>query len=448
MKKLLKNRLGVKFAFVLFLFVLLQIPTAMISDLISERSYRQESVIEDIARSSSGEQRIVGPILIAHYSETKIEDGKDVRKDYRRFFLPKTFGAKAHLDSFEKYRGIYHARLYKAQTSLSGSFDLSELGFLKDFDIEEVSLIVGIQDSRGLIRLDEMTLNGKKLVLSPGTGLTPLPQGFHSKIQIENFDSTQPVHFNLNFLLQGMGRLNVTPIGDRTSVEISSSWPHPSFVGDYLPISTEVNESGFVAKWSSNNFSTNISSHVQSCLSNESSCFHHDERQMGVTLIEPVDHYLKSHRAINYSLLVITLVFASFFFLELFQARPVHPVQYGFVGIALALFYLMLISMSEHIGFNWAYSLSAISSTLLLSTYVGGMLSSTKQGAIFGISLMTLYAILFGLLQAESYALLMGTLLCFAILSLVMTLTRRVNWYDRNKTQQTVETDEVENEHQ
>lgn len=150
---------------------------------------------------------------------------------------------------------------------------------------------------------------------------------------------------------------------------------------------------------------------------------------MGVELIDPVDHYLKSHRAINYSLLVITLVFASFFLLELFQARPVHPVQYGFVGLALALFYLLLISLSEHTGFNWAYVISVLASTCLLSVYVGGMLDNTKQGTVFGASLLCLYGLLFGLLEAESYALLMGTLLCFVILSVVMVITRNVDWY-------------------
>jgi inner membrane protein len=198
-------------------------------------------------------------------------------------------------------------------------------------------------------------------------------------------------------------------------------------------VSSEVSEDGFNAQWASNNFSTNIAQLFQSCLSSNHACHELEQRQMGVDLIDPVDHYLKSHRAVNYSLLVITLVFASFFLLELFQARPVHPVQYGFIGLALALFYLLLISMSEHLGFNWAYVVSAVASTGLLCVYVSGMLSNTKHGAIFGACLLTLYGLLFGLLQAESYALVMGTLLCFAILSFTMVITRNIDWYARNK---------------
>ncbi|EGQ7647627.1 TPA: cell envelope integrity protein CreD [Vibrio alginolyticus] len=433
MKKILNNQLGTKFAFVLFLFVLLQIPLSMVTGLISERSYRQDEVRNDIARSSSGEQRIIGPFIMVNYTETSYRDDKVQIKERRKFLLPSTFDMSANLDSFEKYRGIYRARLYKAQVALKGTFDADELAALQGLDIDNMSLVVGIEDSRGLIRLDDMTMASSDIEVAPGTGLDQLPQGFHSVLTPADLNAKQPLAFDLNFLLQGMGQLQVTPIGSQTTVELSSAWAHPSFIGDYLPVSSEVSEDGFNAQWASNNFSTNIAQLFQSCLSSNHACHELEQRQMGVDLIDPVDHYLKSHRAVNYSLLVITLVFASFFLLELFQARPVHPVQYGFIGLALALFYLLLISMSEHLGFNWAYVVSAVASTGLLSVYVSGMLSNTKHGAIFGVCLLTLYGLLFGLLQAESYALVMGTLLCFAILSFTMVITRNIDWYARNK---------------
>ncbi|EGQ9110775.1 cell envelope integrity protein CreD [Vibrio alginolyticus] len=436
MKKILNNQLGTKFAFVLFLFVLLQIPLSMVTGLISERSYRQDEVRNDIARSSSGEQRIIGPFIMVNYTETSYRDDKVQIKERRKFLLPSTFDMSANLDSFEKYRGIYRARLYKAQVVLKGTFDADDLAALQGLDIDNMSLVVGIEDSRGLIRLDDMTMASSYIEVAPGTGLNQLPQGFHSDLTLADLNPAQPLAFDLNFLLQGMGQLQVTPIGSQTTVELSSTWAHPSFIGDYLPVSSEVSEDGFNAQWASNNFSTNIAQLFQSCLSSNHACHELEQRQMGVDLIDPVDHYLKSHRAVNYSLLVITLVFASFFLLELFQARPVHPVQYGFIGLALALFYLLLISMSEHLGFNWAYVVSAVASTGLLSVYVSGMLSNTKHGAIFGVCLLTLYGLLFGLLQAESYALVMGTLLCFAILSFTMVITRNIDWYARNKKEE------------
>ncbi|WP_104403177.1 cell envelope integrity protein CreD [Vibrio penaeicida] len=432
MKKFMNNQLGIKFGFVLFLFLLLQIPVSMIDDLISERSYRQQEVQQDIARSSSGEQRIMGPFINIQYTETVTSKDKEFMIERQAFILPDNFNLTSHLESFEKYRGIYKARLYQAQTDLNGEFDLSSLDDLSEFTIDKISMVVGISDSRGLINLGELSLGGQSIEVEPGTGMNQMTQGFHSKLDIDTLDTSKPLTFDLNFLLQGMGNLQITPIGNNTSVKLSSSWPHPSFIGDYLPTSSDIQETGFSAKWATNNFSTNITQLFDKCMSDNTECYELNGRQMGVDLIDPVDHYLKSHRAVNYSLLVITLIFASFFLLELFQARPIHPIQYGFVGLALALFYLLLISLSEHTGFNLAYLVSAIASTALLSVYVGGMLNNRKHGSIFGISLLILYGLLFGLLQAESYALLMGTLLCFVVLSLVMVMTRHVNWYERS----------------
>ncbi|MDC5721747.1 cell envelope integrity protein CreD [Vibrio europaeus] len=432
MKHILNHPLGLKFALVLLLFLLLQIPLSMVSGLISERTLRQDTVRSDIARSSSGPQRIIGPFIHITYTESRFHNETLHVTERQHVLLPDTFNLGAELDSFEKYRGIYRARLYHAQTRLTGRFDLSELDALRGHDINDIRLVVGIEDSRGLMTLGDMRVANHAIEVFPGTGISAISQGFHQPLDLAQLDTHQPLTFDLQFLLQGMGKLQVAPIGDQSRVELRSSWPHPSFIGDYLPVTAQVAESGFEAQWHSNNFSTNMAQLLRNCLTGDHQCYELEQRQMGVDLIDPVDHYLKSHRATNYSLLVITLVFASFFLLELFQARPVHPVQYGFVGLALALFYLLLISMSEHLGFNWAYGLSALASTSLLSVYATGMLQRRAHGVIFGGGLLLLYGLLFGLLQAESYALLMGTLLCFTILSFVMILTRHIDWYRRH----------------
>ncbi|MDG2820097.1 inner membrane CreD family protein, partial [Vibrio parahaemolyticus] len=192
MKKILNNQLGTKFAFVLFLFVLLQIPLSMVTGLISERSYRQDEVRNDIARSSSGEQRIIGPFIMVNYTETSYRDDKVQIKERRKFLLPSTFDMSANLDSFEKYRGIYRARLYKAQVVLKGTFDADDLAALQGLDIENMSLVVGIEDSRGLIRLDDMTMASSNIEVEPGTGLDQLPQGFHSVLTLADLNAEQP----------------------------------------------------------------------------------------------------------------------------------------------------------------------------------------------------------------------------------------------------------------
>ncbi|AUI88001.1 cell envelope integrity protein CreD [Vibrio azureus] len=446
MKKMLNNQIAAKIALVLGLVALLQIPLSMVSGLISERSYRQEQVKKEIAHSSSGEQRIIGPFIMVNYTETSYQNEKRHTSKRQRFILPSTFNMGANLDSFEKYRGIYRARLYKAKVGLKGVFDAQDLAALRSLNIENVNLVVGIEDSRGLIRIDDMTLANSKIKVMPGTGLESLPQGFHSRIKLNNFNLNQPLAFDLNFLLQGMGQLKVTPIGSDTKVHLSSVWAHPSFIGDSLPISSEISENGFNAQWVSNNFSTNISQLFQSCIVSNKACRELEQRQMGVDLIDPVDHYLKSHRAVNYSLLVITLVFASFFLLELLQVRPVHPVQYSFIGLGLALFYLLLISMSEHLGFNWAYVISSAASAGLLGIYVSGILNKNKHGVVFGLCLFGLYLLLLGLLQAENYALVMGSLLCFVVLSVIMVVTRNVDWYSRSAKPNESEINELKND--
>ncbi len=429
--RILNNKIGIKFVFVLFLFILLQIPVTMIKELISEREERQQQVQQDIAKSSSDAQYIIGPFISVSYNES----GNGFIKEAQRFILPDTFHLNSQLDTFEKYRGIYKARLYRAQTALTGQFDLSPLAKLSKHRINKINIAVGIADSRGLIGFDELTLGGKGIKVKPGTGLKyAFHHGFQSELSIHELDTSKPLSFDFNFLLQGMGMLKVAPIGKHTTIGLSSSWLHPSFVGDYLPVSSDISDEGFKAVWKSNNFSTDITQRFNNCMLNKEAagCSTLVNSAMGVNLIDPVDHYLKSYRAVNYSLLVITLIFAGFFLLELFQASPIHPVQYGFVGLALALFYLLLTSFSEHMGFNWAYFVSAFASVGLLSVYVSGILDNVRHGIVFGGSLLILYSLLFGLLQAENYALLMGSLLCFVVLNLVMVLTRKVNWYKQS----------------
>jgi inner membrane protein len=193
-------------------------------------------------------------------------------------------------------------------------------------------------------------------------------------------------------------------------------------------VERSVAETGFSARWQTSYFSTNFSEYFYSCVrSNE--CDQYQQRQFGVSLIDPVNQYVKSDRAIKYALLFIALTFASFFLFEVLKRLQVHPVQYGLVGIALAFFYLLLLSLAEHIGFALAYVLSSVACVLLIGFYVSHVLQSIWRGIGFTAGLSFLYALLYGLLSAEDYALLMGSLLLFVLLGVFMMLTRKVDWY-------------------
>jgi inner membrane protein len=207
-----------------------------------------------------------------------------------------------------------------------------------------------------------------------------------------------------------------------------ADWPHPSFVGQFLPQRREVTAEGFTAHWQSSFFATNYEERLQACLGHRH-CLSDSDNPFAVSFINPVDQYLKSERAIKYALLFIALTFAGFFLFEVLKRLAVHPMQYGLVGLALALFYLLLLSLAEHVPFALAYLLAAAACVLLLGIYLSAVLRSAWRGGAFALALGLLYGLLYVLLDAEDYALLMGSLLVFGLLAGVMLLTRRLDWY-------------------
>lgn len=426
-----KQKIETKLIIIIGLIVLLLIPIFMIQNLIDERSELQQQVQADIAKSSSDEQQVIGPFIHAQYLETVTVDGKTSEQLMNMTLLPESLNVSSNLATFEKYRGIYKALLYRSQNQFEGRFKTSALAVLADKKIKRLNLILAISDIRGIGQGSHINVNERSYELLPGTQLDQLPQGIRVELDYETIRKSEVLPYQIGLNLQGMRQLSFAPVGKNSSLTMQADWPHPSFVGDYLPIESSITAQDFSASWQTNYFATNLKELFNQCLfRNECTLF--KQRNMGVNLVDSVNHYLKNYRASNYAILVIVLIFASFFLLEVLRDEPIHPVQYGFVGLALAVFYLLLISLSEHLGFNIAYLLSALASAILLSVYVAGMLKNSKHGGLFLCGVLFLYSLLYGLLSAEDYALLMGSVLVFVVLSLIMMLTRRVNWYGRH----------------
>ncbi|KAF7767438.1 inner membrane protein [Pseudoalteromonas undina] len=427
----MKQKIETKLIIIIGLIVLLLIPIFMIQNLIDERSELQQQVQADIAKSSSDEQQVIGPFIHAQYLETVTVDGKTSEQLMNMTLLPESLNVSSNLATFEKYRGIYKALLYRSQNQFEGRFKTSALAVLADKKIKRLNLILAISDIRGIGQGSHINVNERSYELLPGTQLDQLPQGIRVELDYETIRKSEVLPYQIGLNLQGMRQLSFAPVGKNSSLTMQADWPHPSFVGDYLPIESSISAQDFSASWQTNYFATNLKELFNRCLfRNECTLF--KQRNMGVNLVDSVNHYLKNYRASNYAILVIVLIFASFFLLEVLRDEPIHPVQYGFVGLALAVFYLLLISLSEHLGFNIAYLLSALASAILLSVYVAGMLKNSKHGGLFLCGVLFLYSLLYGLLSAEDYALLMGSVLVFVVLSLIMMLTRRVNWYGRH----------------
>jgi len=236
------------------------------------------------------------------------------------------------------------------------------------------------------------------------------------------------IDFRIALTLAGTGAFNLVPVGRESRVQLRSDWPHPSFVGDFLPVKREVSDAGFDAEWQTSFFATNMEDVLARCAQSSTGCEALAGSSFGVSFIDPVDQYLKSERAAKYAFLFIGLTFAGFFLMEVLRRVSVHPIQYGLVGLALAMFFLLLLSLSEHLGFALAYLIAAAACVSLVGYYVRHVLGSRAQGLGFAAALASLYALLYGILSSEDYALLMGSLLVFGILAAIMVLTRGVSW--------------------
>jgi inner membrane protein len=438
----MNRNLAIKLGAIALLILLLLIPLLMINGVIQDRQQLRDGVLEDIARSSSFSQQLSGPLMVVPYrkvvrswklNEKTNERYQDVGEERGRlYFLPERFELDGQVQTELRSRGIYEARLFHADNRISGHFSIpDQLGIKEDFadyQFDQPFLAVGISDIRGIENALKLELDGQRLDFVPGSQVGFLGEGVHVMLPALDAKQATELAFGFDLRLQGTGQLQVLPVGKTSKVAFAANWPHPSFVGNYLPTQREVSDQGFTANWQTSFFSTNLQEALNSCASG-AGCKAFNARSFGVSFIDPVDQYLKSDRAIKYALLFIVLTFAGFFLFEVLKSLAVHPVQYALVGVALAFFYLLLLSLSEHIGFALAYLLSASSCVLLIGFYVCHVLRSVRHGLSFSAGLAALYGLLYGLLSAEDYALLMGSLLLFGLLGVFMVLTRKLDWY-------------------
>ena len=436
----MNKNLSLKLGTIALLVVALLIPLLMIGGLIDERQSLRDSVVDDIAQSSANAQQISGPLLVVPYSRYervwKVQDGKSFQETRMKHgfltFLPETFVLDGTASTELRSRGIYEARLFHASSHVSGQFKIPAHWGIKDdlddYRFDTPFIAVGISDIRGIQNGLKLQVNGRTLDFAAGSKLDWLGGGVHALLGELDRSSELRLDYAYDLNLQGTGQLYILPVGRDSSVTLAANWPHPSFIGNALPSNREIDDKGFKAHWQTSFFSTNLEEILARCVDTVT-CEDYHARAFGVSFVDPVDQYLKSERAIKYALLFIALTFAGFFLFEVLRDLSVHPIQYALVGAALALFYLLLLSLSEHIGFGLAYLVSAGGCVGLIGFYLCHVLHSFVRGLGFAVGLAVLYALLYGLLSAEDYALLMGALLLFALLGVFMVLTRRLDWY-------------------
>lgn len=427
------NKLLIKGVTIGLLILIMLIPSAFITNLVQERAERQQEVIAEVSRKWAEPQTIVGPILMLPYNVYSTNSkGETVTTKNIAYFLPDKLDINGALKPENRHRSIYEVMLYRSDITLNGSFDILNLATLnikpEDVTWKEARLVMGINDTRGLE--DEVTVrwNNSNQKLEAGTPENNvLPAGLSTPVAC---NPEAPATFSINLKVKGSEYFYFTPVGKVTSVNIKSPWNNPAFDGKYLPsIVSDLSDKGFNATWKIRQASRSY----PQAWTNSSQKF--SESSFGVRLIQPTDSYAKTERSVKYALLFISLTFTVFFFIELLQKKQIHPLQYFLVGIALSVFYTLLLSFSEYIGFNKAYAIAASGTIILIGSYVWSIFRQTKIALGFTLALGSLYAYIFFLIQLQDYALLFGSVGLFVVVALAMYSSRKVDWYRVGKKQ-------------
>ena len=425
--KWMKYSISARLIIIGFLVMLLLIPSFMIRSLIRERQDRRDDAISEVSEKWGQTQTITGPILSIPYTKYfTTEDNETSTKTMYTHILPDFLEIDGTIHPEVRNRGIYEVVLYNSELHFNGKVLIPDLGDLKiptkDIIWKNAFISVGITDMKGIEELITFEIDDDDYLANSGIETNDVIISGVSKI-INNIKPNHDFEFSFNLNINGSNGLTLTPVGKETNVTISSDWISPSFIGHFIPTDHEINENGFTANWKVLHSNRNF---PQKWVGSKHKI---EEFSFGVDLLIPVDEYQKNMRTAKYAFMFISLTFLSFFMIELLNKKIIHPIQYLLIGFSLLVFYSLLLSISEHISFKYAYLISSIATIALISTYTISFLKSRLQTSIIFSILVLLYVYLFIVIQLQDFALLIGSIGLFVILSLVMFLTRKIDWF-------------------
>ena len=421
----LNGSVTVRIFSITILVLLLMIPNSMIRDIIRERQMTSNEAIREVSSKWGYAQTVVGPVLSVPYlTYTEDKEGKRTYTKRWSHFLPDDLNVKADVKSDKRKRSIYEVVVYGSEMNISGKFKRPDPSLLsiptETFLPGEAILSMGIPDMRGIG--EKVALNFGDTVAEFGPGI-PTDQVFAKGISVRMpLGEEDEYTFNIDLDLRGSQSLNFVPLGRATRVDLTSDWPHPSFNGAFLP-DHDITEEGFSATWKVLDLNRNF---PQAWKGDREGIY---DSSFGFELFMPNDHYQQSMRSAKYAILFISLTFMVFFFLETINKKRIHPIQYILVGLALSIFFVLLLSLAEFIGFNAAYGVGALATTLLIVIYSSSILTSGKLTAFLLGLLTVMYGFIFTILQLEDTALLVGSIGLFIILATIMLWSRKVDWY-------------------
>ena len=427
---MLKSPLFWKITTLIGCIVLLSLPLMMVRELINERADYRSEVVDAIEQSTSGSQKLAGPLIAIPITETltRMENLKEVnyQRSWVYYWLPESLAVTGKQTVESRRVGIYSGQVWHNALQIKASFDPLRLAALRKTNIVlgQPRLVVSVGDARGIGAIHAPEVNGNVLSVEPGLGISGDGAGIHMPMPALAEDN-KPLEIAFSLDLNGTGEFSLVPLGRNSELQLTSNWPHPGFLGSFLPTQREVSAAGYRAHWQSSWFANDMGSYFKDDMEIPWSRL----PAFSADVMSLADQYQLTDRATKYAILLIGLTFMAFFVFESLTRRPLHPMQYLLVGLSLVLFYLVLLALSEHIGFTAAWLAASLSGAVMNGIYLQAVLRGWRNSLLFVAALLLLDGVMWFLLHSEDSALLLGTGVLALALSVLMFLTRRVDWY-------------------
>jgi inner membrane protein len=409
--------------------LLMLIPLAQVGGLVGEREGRAREATQHVAERWGGQQLLGAPVLVVPVKRQVMQDKVWTTVEEREYVLADRAAITGKLAPELRRYGIYETAVYTADLTIDGHFAAADVAALASAGSEpqwqRAELRVPIADVRGIRRVSTISFGERDLTFGPGADGVAGIAAVSAPVALDPSTMKGPLPFSFTLTLAGTERFAVLPLARKTDVNLSSSWPDPGFDGAFLPAARRVDASGFEAQWQVLDLNRRLAQHWRESESPGAMA----ESSFGITLTQPAGSYQQNVRAVKYGVLFIALTFVAFFLFEVLRGLRVHTVQYLLVGLALCTFYVVLLALSEQIGFGPAYAIAAMCVVTMIGGYAAVVLATRSAGILLGAMLALVYALLYGLVVSEDYALLMGSVALLAGIGGFMYLTRRVDWY-------------------
>lgn len=421
------NKLWIKGAITAILILVMLIPTVFVYNLVEERQSRQEEVKDEVSSKWAGPQNITFPYLNIPYTvATTTADGKTTTATNSFIILPSNLDVKGNVSTEERKRSIYSVLLYNSSLNAGGNFNIEIPDGIDASTINwaDSKLCFGISDFKGIEQMVTARFNNINYDLAAGLPTNKLDSnGLSTPVALTAENVGQQIAFTMPLKIKGTDQLHFYPLAGNSHFKITSGWNSPSFDGNTLPNERTLDNKGFEAEWNFNKANLPFNTLLKEFN------FKKADYSFGVSLLQPADQYSKTMRCVKYAILFIGLTFSLFFIVEIMQKKPFHPIQYVLVGLALVIFFTLLLSISEFLLFDVAYLIASFATVSLIALYAKSHFKSWKIAGVFAGTIGLIYGFIFILIRLEDTALLVGSIGLFIILAAAMYASRKINWY-------------------